>query len=190
MEYWILVLPDISGGIQFSYAMVSFIGLILALLLSFITCMRGYKVIRLAFLAGACIVLGLAGYRIADRFTSDLIIKLVFFLSAIFIGVVFLQLLLLLLGLPAKALKLDRLFMKTQFWLTSLLGAGAFGALVYFRVYHSLLAAVSIGVALALAGSFAQYRHKRNEIPAHTYDDLLRRRCRPDLEGCEDESGH
>lgn len=176
---WILEVPKISDGVLFTYEVIVFLFLIAGLILSVLVCMYGYKMLRIAFIIGASFLFGLLGFRVSGRLTSMLTMKLVFFVCFIFIGLVLLQMALMLLGIPVKKLKLDRLFLKNQFWITALLGAGAFGLLVFSRVFRNLLAVILLSLILAAAGGAVQYRKKERERPAHIYDDLLKMPRRP-----------
>lgn len=176
---WILKVPNVSDGVLFTYDVIEFLFLIAGLILSVLVCMYGYQMLRPALMIGACFVFGLLGFRVSDRLTSILTVKLVFFVCFIFIGLVLLQIVLTLLEIPIKKLKLNRLFLKNQFWIMALLGAGVFGLLVFFRVFRNLFAVILISLILAAAGGVVQYRKKENERPAHTYDDLLEMPRRP-----------
>ncbi len=173
MNNWILRI-QIPSSFSFCYETLWFLFWIISLLLGLLTCLRGYKVIRITFLTTAALVFGLIGYRVSDLVTSEPVFKLLFFLCFLFLGLAALQMVMLIFSIPVKLLHLDRLFFKIRFFATAFLGAGLFSGLLFFRMFYNPAAAACTYAALTLVGTVVQYRQQKRERPSHTYDDLYR----------------
>lgn len=146
------------------------------LILCVLLCIVGARLLRNALFIGSALFCGFIGMKMGEEVNASFLALMLFFGLFAFLGLGFMQILLMIIRDLIKRDCLYRILQKKQFWIMPVVGAGLFSYLIYLWFAIDIWICVTIFGLLALLGTYLQYIRKDEQIIFHTYDDLLRLR--------------
>ena len=144
------------------------------LVLCVLLCIVGARLLRNALFIGSALFCGFIGMKMGEEVNASFLALMLIFGLFAFLGLGFMQIILMIIRDLIKRDRLYRILQKKQFWIMPVIGAGLFSYLIYLWFAIDIWICVTIFGLLALLGTYLQYIRKDEQIIFHTYDDLLR----------------
>lgn len=144
------------------------------LVLCVLLCIVGARLLRNALFIGSALFCGFIGMKMGEEVNASFMALMLFFGLFAFLGLGFMQIILMIIRDLIKRDRLYRVLQKKQFWIMPVIGAGLFSCLIYLWFAVDIRICITIFGLLALLGTYLQYIRKDEQIIFHTYDDLLR----------------
>ena len=172
MDKWILRVPMWEGTIEFTYDTVSFILVIVTLLAGLILCFMGYKYLQALCLVVLGCLMGIAGIRLTDGMTQNLVLKMCLFVIFTFLGVCLFYGFSIIVVSVLKILHIKEKCARYGYLFSAFFGAGIVGVVTYLYVYRNILAVSLLSVVLFVSGALWGKKQAAKRKVFHTYDEL------------------
>jgi len=172
MDAFIFKLPEWEGKILFTYDAVSLLILLTFMTAGVFICLWGYK-----YFQTLCLMLAASGFGyftigVFNKLPDNMILKMVFFVSVVFLGISISFFVFRILIRLFEKLGLILFLRKNLYLISSVIGATVIGTAVYYNIFKDALTACLLFVTFCCMGIVHQRKRKKRQIHFKTYAQL------------------
>lgn len=165
---------------------VFFLLILLFIITGTMLCFWGYKYFRLIMFGIVCGAICFLGYRLSERLTGNLVIRLILCVAVSFMGICLAYFTYIIIAFLMEKTRIRKMAAQRAYMISAVLGAVVLALTVYYGIYHSRMAAVMTALVCGGGGFVVQRRNKEKQVRFKTYDDLMK--LKPLKESGEDKS--
>lgn len=172
MDAFIFKLPQWEGKILFTYDAVSLLILLASMTAGVFICLWGYKYFQTLCLMLAASGFGYLAIGVFNKLPDNMILKMVFFVSVVFLGICISFFAFKILIRLFEKLRLIIFLRKNLYLFSTVIGATVIGTVVYYHIFKDVLTACLLFATFCGIGIVHQRKRKNTQIHFKTYDQL------------------